>query len=76
MRKIPNFNTKYQAMSLQRRKSFEFENSKFSNCLPCAKKKHMAKWPVCRVPHVAHDKVERPLTSVAPLSTSVRHLRT
>lgn len=58
-KKIPNFNTEYQAMSLQCRKSFEFENSKFSNCLPCAKKKHMAKWPVCRVPHAAHGKVER-----------------
>ena len=72
MTKIPNFNTEYQAMSLQCRKSFEFENSKFSNCLPCAKKKHTAKclvcrvpscstakWPVCRVPHAAHGKVER-----------------
>ena len=49
-RKKPNFNTEYQAMSLQRRKSFEFENSKFSNCLPCAKKKHTAKCLVCRVP--------------------------
>jgi len=48
--KIPNFNTEYQAMSLQCRKSFEFENSKFSNCLPCAKKKHTAKCLVCRVP--------------------------
>ena len=37
-------------MSLQCRKSFEFENSKFSNCLPCAKKKHTAKCLVCRVP--------------------------
>ena len=34
--KKPNFNTEYQAMFLQCRKSFEFENSKFSNCLPCA----------------------------------------
>ena len=37
-------------MSLQCRKSFKFENSKFSNCLPCAKKKHTAKCLVCRVP--------------------------
>jgi len=37
-------------MSLQCRKSFEFENSKFSNCLSCAKKKHTAKCLVCRVP--------------------------
>jgi len=48
--KIPNFNTEYQAMSLQCRKSFEFENSKFSNCLLCAKKKHTATCLVCRVP--------------------------
>ena len=47
-RKKPNFNTEYQAMSLQRRKSFEFENSKISNCLSCAKKKHTAKCLVCR----------------------------
>ena len=48
--KIPNFNTEYQTMSQKCRKSFEFENSKFSNCLPCAKKKHTAKCLVCRVP--------------------------
>jgi len=48
--KIPNFNTEYQAMSLQCRKNFEFENSKFSNCWLCAKKKHTAKCLVCRVP--------------------------
>ena len=54
--KIPNFNTEYQAMSLQCRKSFEFENSKFSNCLLCAKKKHTAKcglFALCPMRHTA-----------------------
>ena len=74
--KIPNFNTEYQAMSLQCRKSFQFENSKFSNCLPCAKKKHMAKCLVYRMPSCSTRRSWVPSTSVAPPSTSVCHLRT